>query len=256
MTAKWKGPTKCTWPNCTSKATFKTRAALATHTGNIHITPLLCSVPECSYKKPFGKNYELRRHIQTAHENTQAHKCPFEDCESHISGFSRKDKLIKHTKEKHLLMRCPYNHCFAEVAEVETELHMERFHGDYECAIGSCGTKLNSRFRREELLTHLRSYHNMSYDAANNIQYKLTQTINKTAYASDTTGKWRDCNMCTWPLVATDENGKDPVRTSRGTRVNLTDPPPQIFSILPKIVGYLSLSMIASCYDGSLRNWI
>jgi hypothetical protein len=190
----WLGPTKCDWPNCTSKATFKTPASLNTHTTNIHTTPLICSVPQCSYKKPFGKNYELQRHIETIHGNETPHKCPVKDCEQHASGFSRKDKLKKHMREQHTLLKCPYNHCAAEVVEEETKLHVQQFHGPFECAMASCETGSKSYFTLESALRHLRSCHAMSHDVA----YSALQFADSSKDRTIRAPFWvsRDCEVC------------------------------------------------------------
>src|SRR5258708_721133 len=68
LSKQWSGASKCGWPKCPSKATFKSRNAWKTHVYNIHVDPLVCTLPQCSYTKPFGKRNDLYRHISTAHE--------------------------------------------------------------------------------------------------------------------------------------------------------------------------------------------
>jgi len=160
---QWSGATKCPWPKCSSKATFKTRSSLRTHVGNIHINPLICTHPQCSYKRPFGKQHELDRHISTAHGTIRNHKCPIDTCEASVSGFARKDKLTKHLRDEHENLKCPYNHCSAVVLDTQQESHLLKSHGSYECALGDCENGGASRFSYTKLKQHLRGSHGMTY---------------------------------------------------------------------------------------------
>jgi hypothetical protein len=164
--SQWSGATKCPWLKCSSRATFKTPSSLRTHICNIHVNPLTCTEPQCSYKRPFGKQHELRRHISTAHETIRNHKCPIATCEASITGFARKDKLMKHLREEHENLKCLYNHCSAVVPDTQQELHISESHGDYECAVGGCEKGDASCFSLENLGRHLRSAHCMTYDPA------------------------------------------------------------------------------------------
>lgn len=188
---KWTGATKCDWPNCHSKAIFKSFSSLKTHTLNIHVSPLVCTLPQCSYKKPFGKMYELLRHNATIHGN-HYHKCPVEGCEA---GFSRKDKMLNHIREKHNTLKCPYNHCSVTVLETEEELHLRQFHGDFECAIGACETGLKSLFLEVGLKRHLRKCHGISYDPIETIMSQTHGSVDRTA-RSKLRSAWKDCVLC------------------------------------------------------------
>jgi hypothetical protein len=194
---KWSGATMCPWPNCSSKATFKFPTSLKTHLSNIHVTPLICKQPGCSYSRPFSKQYELNRHISTAHREEHHHKCPIDTCEASITGFARKDKLIKHLREEHENLRCPYNHCFAMVLAGETQQHLTQSHGNYECALQECKYGGASRFSRQNLKRHLRRDHQVTSDPAFALMLSLD---NQKLTAEETlTRRWkqlRDCATC------------------------------------------------------------
>lgn len=165
--SQWAGASQCPWPKCISKATFKSPSALKTHLTNIHVTPLVCTYPQCSHSRPFGKQYELDRHVATAHGNTRNHKCPVGTCDANVTGFSRKDKLLKHMREAHENVRCPYNHCFAKVIATQKQEHLRACHGDYECRIGGCEASSASRFSSKRLEWHLISAHKINCHLAN-----------------------------------------------------------------------------------------
>jgi hypothetical protein len=195
---RWSGPRKCDWLNCKSKATFKSPASLKSHILNIHVTPLVCTHPQCTYTKPFGKESDLSRHVETVHEKADRHKCPVELCEAHITGFARKDKLLNHIREQHDNLRCPFNHCFATVLEIQQESHLQRFHGSFECALGACETGLASCFLEANFRSHLRKHHNISYDAVLALMRTLRSTKDNTArgYHIVRLRKWQDCPVC------------------------------------------------------------
>jgi hypothetical protein len=153
------GANICIWPNCFSKVLFKSPSSLRTHINNIHLYPLVCTVPQCSHTSPFGKQHDLNRHISTIHNPTGAHTCPVETCDRNIDGFSRKDKLIKHMREAHVNFRCLLNHCSVTVVENQMESHIQEAHGDYECDFGACGNAAASRFLWTSLQRHLRKVH-------------------------------------------------------------------------------------------------
>ena len=164
--SQWAGASQCPWPKCISKATFKSRSALKTHLTNIHVTPLVCTYPQCSHNRPFGKQYELDRHVATAHGNTRNHKCPIGTCDANVTGFSRKDKLLKHMREAHESVQCLYNHCFGKVTATQEQEHLRACHGDYECGIGGCEASSTSRFSSKRLVRHLISAHKIDYNLA------------------------------------------------------------------------------------------
>lgn len=194
---QWSGASTCPWPKCTSKATFKTRSSLKTHLLNVHVSPLICDEPQCSYKKPFGKQYELDRHVSTAHGEIRKYKCPIDACEASVTGFARKDKLVKHIREEHENVRCPYNHCFATVPATREEEHIRVSHGPYECAMGQCGRGIASHFSYESLKHHLRVAHGIDYWIAD---WAKLLASGKTLTAKDSVlhfGKPpRDCATC------------------------------------------------------------
>lgn len=195
MAEQWSPGTKCSWPSCASKAVFKSFSSLKTHTLNIHVRPLVCTAPQCSYKKPFGKMYELQRHIATAHGDGCNCKCPVEGCEASLTGFSRKDKMLKHLREQHDVLKCPYNHCSATVLKTETESHLQQFHGSFECALGSCETGLKSCFRKIGLQRHLRTHHSITNDPVQTIMSHVRKSDDKTAHGLLRTA-WQDCRLC------------------------------------------------------------
>jgi hypothetical protein len=195
---QWPDLKTCGWPNCQSQATFKSPGSLKSHIFNIHVTPLVCTHPQCTYTRPFGKQYELNRHINTVHAASQHYKCPVESCEAHTTGFARKDKLLNHMREQHENLRCPYNHCFATVLETQQELHLQQFHGSFECALGACNASAASRFLEKDLRQHLRKHHNLTYDPSGSLVRTLKRTEDNTARPSHIANlrTWQDCPVC------------------------------------------------------------
>jgi hypothetical protein len=130
------------------------------HLRNKHLDPLVCTVPQCDYKKPFGKQHELRRHMETLHGGSHTYCCPIELCGE---TFPRNDKLlIKHMREKYDMLRCLHNHCSATVFKTQEEAH-KQLHGEFECGLLSCERAPRSYFRREDLGRHLQKHHDMRY---------------------------------------------------------------------------------------------
>ncbi len=164
MTAgRWSrpGPQRCHWRGCASKTIFRNPSSLNAHISNIHTTPLVCTEPDCSYKKPFGKPHDLKRHLATIHNTESGHHCLENDCPE---VFSRKDKMMKHAREKHKLFACPHYHCSATVFAIQREMHLLESHDIYECGIGSCISDYRSCFTAATLKRHLRTCHRMTYD--------------------------------------------------------------------------------------------
>lgn len=191
----WPNSTSCHWPGCSSKATFKTPSSIQTHVKNIHVKPLVCEEPQCSYKKPFGRQCDLDRHCNNAHKLSRDFCCPVGGCHANTNGYSRKDKMLQHVREKHDNLKCPFSHCSATVVETEKDSHFENFHGVYECALGSCQHGLKSCFRRDDLRRHLKSCHNITSDPAWTLMMKVERTDDKTVRGS-LRQKWRDCSSC------------------------------------------------------------
>ncbi len=194
----WSGARKCDLLNCPSNATFKSPSHLKTHILNIHINPLVCTHSGCSYIKPFGKQYELARHVSTAHGDVRIHKCPVESCEANLAGFARKDKLLKHLREEHDNLKCPYNHCSATVHESQQKSHLDQSHGVFECALGACANGRKSLFSAVGLKRHIRKIHNGTGNQAWVMMCDVRQTLDKTAREFSTIGrqKWKDCTNC------------------------------------------------------------
>ena len=121
---QWIPGTRCLWEGCTSKATFSNLAKFKAHLKNIHTEPLLCQIPRCSHKKPFRHPGDLERHVATIHHrDVRPYICPFENCNSEVKSFARKDKLLKHIRDTEHSghMFCVFPHC--------VDYHPERFAG-------------------------------------------------------------------------------------------------------------------------------
>lgn len=193
---EWSGPRKCSWQDCSSKATFHSPSSLKAHIRNIHVTPLVCTHPGCSYQKPFGKLCDLERHIATIHNTECGFRCLESDCQQ---VFTRKDKMMNHAKEKHELFKCPCNHCCATLFAVQKESHLQECHGRYECAIGLCRSDHRSCFTAENLKRHMRTCHRITSWAANSIVDHLSigKKDNEVLYAkAPLRALFRDCATC------------------------------------------------------------
>ncbi|CAH0052370.1 unnamed protein product [Clonostachys solani] len=155
-------PYKCTETDCRSKAKFKTLSQFRQHVRNIHQQPLLCTVPGCTYPRPFGKESDLIRHMMSKHEATSLFTCPDESCPGHFDGFKRQDKLLKHLREHHPQVQCQQTHCSAVVADCQQQSHIEEAHGSFQCAIGPCLSSPPSNFTLIQLKRHLKAHHKLS----------------------------------------------------------------------------------------------
>ena len=160
LLAFWNGPTTCGWPNCSSSRVFKDKYALNEHITNIHVAPLCCSIAGCS-TGPFGKRFDLNRHVATIHGKS-GFFCPIESCQSMTTGFSRKDKLVKHMREEHDNVRCSLNHCGAVILDGQQEAHVQNCHGDWECALMACQHGPPSHFTQKAARIHLTRVHKMN----------------------------------------------------------------------------------------------
>jgi hypothetical protein len=160
-------PTKCSWPKCSSGRMFKDSNSLRIHLANIHVTPLRCVLPGCKYSKPFGKLFDLHRHVSTVHEKNQKYLCTFESCEE---SFPRKDKLVKHKRETHDHVICSLKDCGAKLLVTEKESHIQKAHGPYECALDECQKAPHSSLlSRTKLQAHLRKVHKLERNEFRNI---------------------------------------------------------------------------------------
>jgi hypothetical protein len=131
-------PCRCPWSgNCKSKAIFKSRRILQNHLDNVHITPLVCTVSGCPYRKPFRSNYDLKRHMLTAHSSENSSQfllCPYPKCDRDPKTFVRKDKWLIHIATCHEGTECPINHCKAgRIHDISTHedlmKHIREEHG-------------------------------------------------------------------------------------------------------------------------------
>lgn len=187
--------------DCHYKAEFRTPSQRRQHVQNIHQHPLLCTIPGCTYRRPFGRVSDLTRHVRSVHEAARGHICPYESCPAHTDGFKRQDKLRKHLRENHPRVQCQQAHCYAIVSGAEQQSHIEEAHGSYECAIGLCQFSPASHFRMDQLKRHLRVHHKMSWDACLNVMAKLQvsdSTTVRSEHLSNSNRKveWEKCSVC------------------------------------------------------------
>jgi hypothetical protein len=175
---QWSLGSNCLWNDCTSKATFNTQAKLQQHLKNIHIQPLICPEPRCTYKKPFRNRGDLNRHKTTAHSRLRLYSCPFNTWEADVKTFARKDKWLQHIRETEHDgdVLCPYPHCaendgvgFSSRKGISS--HFRLRHSNYyiednymgsqfQCALGFCALELVSEhWDYTDLQNHLRSHH-------------------------------------------------------------------------------------------------
>jgi hypothetical protein len=188
---------KCSWPECTSRAVFKTWASFNMHVTNVHTTPLLCSTANCSHKTPFGRLSDLRRHQQSAHSANRSFVCTVSSCDARIKEFARKDHLAKHMRERHDNYFCPLNHCprstkssFAEPEDVVE--HIKTEHWLYECALKACAQAPSSKFSWGSLRNHLRNQHGISNLRA--LYRRINERLSKTVIEADL--YWAYCGEC------------------------------------------------------------
>ena len=162
----WRASEGCPRTGCDSKAKFKSLGALQQHIRNVHDKPLICEIPNCSYKKPFARPTDLRRHVNSAHPDycDTKYACKIDSCGAQ---YSRKDHLVKHLREKHGTYKCLLQHCphatknrFA--TEEEAKVHADIDHGNFECAIKACAMAPLSRFTMSSLQLHVQNHHGIS----------------------------------------------------------------------------------------------
>lgn len=190
---------KCLWPECTSRAVFKTRASFNMHFTNVHTTPLLCSTANCPHKTPFGRLSDLRRHKQSVHSTKRSFVCTVSSCDARIKEFARKDHLAKHTRERHDNYFCPLNHCprstkssFAKPEEVVE--HIKTEHGLYECAIKACAHAPSSKFSWKSLHNHLRNHHGTPNFIKIETNERTDERLLNTVIEADL--YWAPCSEC------------------------------------------------------------
>lgn len=192
----------CNWPNCTSKAMFKSKKALQTHLENIHIDPLLCPETNCTYRGPFRSNYDLQRHIRSIHhgEKEVQFQCPFPECGDFPKTFIRRDKWLNHLRSGHDDSACPLNHCEAWAAGTQSKLveHIKNSHGNFECGLGSCMSQPASRFAKFELMRHLEFHHGIQHGDINTAQNAAIHARDRTVRLENLPKmmSWKDCWLC------------------------------------------------------------
>jgi hypothetical protein len=192
----WSGPRGCNWRGCLSKATFHSPSALRTHLKNVHISPLICTQSGCTYKKPFGKQCDFKRHFATIHRSAAEPliQCVETGC---TEQFTRKDKMLKHAREYHELHKCSHNHCTATVCAAERESHLQLSHGSLECVIQSCRTGGRSYFKEFNLRRHLRKVHQISYSGAEAVLEAALDTEGTTnVLFAEWYSSMPDCGSC------------------------------------------------------------
>jgi hypothetical protein len=198
----WSVDGKCTWPECTSRAVFKTKASFDIHVTNIHTRPLLCLVANCPQKTPFGRLSDLRRHKQSAHSAERTFICTVASCDARIKEFARKDHLTKHMRERHDNYFCPINHCprstkgSFDKPEAVAE-HIDAEHGPFECALKACARAPLSKFSKDSLMSHLRNHHDMAFFAALVMRDRVTRGLaNTVTYADLGRAHCGECKTC------------------------------------------------------------
>lgn len=216
---RFTAPSRCVWPDCSSKATFKTLSAYKHHLNNIHVKPLICPITRCSYKKPFRNQDDLDRHSATIHSDVKKYECPYESCESETKFFARKDKWLKHIHETlhENDAFCPYYHCvlgeastsrgFRDRKQISKHFdHKHALNGDesYECALDLCANATYpSRWSKLNLREHLYYDHGLGYPFDVKFDWKFVYNMEDkdrvltTKHLPDPTPKgYHDCKVC------------------------------------------------------------
>jgi hypothetical protein len=178
---------------------FHSPSLLKAHIRNTHVTPLRCTYPGCSYKKPFGRECDLRRHFTTKHNTERKYRCPESDCQE---TFSRKDKMMKYTREKHELFSCSCNYCAATVFGSKRESYLRKSYGLYKYTVGSCQSGRRSYFDWSNLHGHLHMAYYIVWDNVIAIirslhPFPLPAKKAEVLYTRvELYPKYRDCTSC------------------------------------------------------------
>lgn len=202
----WSVGDKCTWPRCTSKAVFRTKSSFSQHLRHLHTKPLVCTVPNCSHKMPFGRLYDLRRHGQSVHSKERSFVCEVDSCGAKVKEFARKDHLTKHLREMHDRYYCPKNHCINSTTDCfikpeDLTRHLETQHGPYECSVMACARMPPSSFTGDSLQDHLHRHHRIRtfvvFISWDRLAAKLGLGSRKTLEEADLPGyKHGECKLC------------------------------------------------------------
>jgi hypothetical protein len=204
----WKENSRCTLDGCKTKTIFKTERSYNNHLNNIHLKPLLCSVPRCSYKKPFRNRSDLNRHKATRHSNERPYECPYPTCESETKRFARKDKWLHHIRETQHLNDafCPYAHCSSMTeftSRKEISKHFNKVHSvygvderprTYFCSLGACAETIDEHWGEDQLKTHLEACHGLPKNRF--LIWSLNGGTERTVYCVSDELQWHDCTIC------------------------------------------------------------
>ncbi|KUJ16333.1 uncharacterized protein LY89DRAFT_80112 [Mollisia scopiformis] len=217
VTQNWAGTSKCTWSGCKSKAVFKLLSSLERHLENIHVAPIICVIPSCSFKGPFRNNYELQRHAHQKHSNVKAFWCPFKGCKL---SFARKDKWAQHIEEvEHENdLFCPVLHCDKEIrgdfqgfqSRKEISHHIFNEHmkasGEvraWECHIGGCDIQSSClKLTVSQMRRHLRRDHGLSQSNLDTL-VNFDSAEHHIVWSSQMSSafSWSVCKLCVPPSL-------------------------------------------------------
>jgi len=190
-------PVKCPMPGCHSAASF-TNSDLKWHFSHVHP---VCTIQNCSYKKPFSRRSDLNRHKRSVHSQDREYVCTSPSCGAQ---FARKDHLSKHMRDKHPTYLCPVNHCrrgtrdrFANSEDLAK--HLDSEHGTYECAVRACAKAPLSKFTKASLRQHIRSHHGVTDGFQVHIFSSLERERRETLTEADfrlASYKPTECKVC------------------------------------------------------------
>lgn len=112
----------------------------------------------------------------------------------------RKDKWLNHLRSRHCGDACPLNHCEAGCkgdfqSQAEVVEHIKKFHGSFECGIGSCSAESRSRFSEFDLLKHLEIAHGMQYSDIGSARNVAKLAADRTVRSKDVP-LFEDCICC------------------------------------------------------------
>ena len=162
---QWQPGSVCSWPKCRSRGSNATLTSLNAFKKHLrtHLKNKWCSYPGCQYDRPFSSKHDLDRHLQTAHNNNNALRCPLESCSQ---SFFRRDKLEEHIRRAHDTCKCPLDHCGEVILDtpILKDNHIVECHQSppiYECTLAGCESS-TSRFDIKGAMRHLSSHHGLS----------------------------------------------------------------------------------------------
>jgi hypothetical protein len=205
-------PSKCVWAGCQSNAVIKSSKQYLWHLKNIHTEPLLCPMPNCSYKKPFRNDGDLGRHINTVHSSQRKYECPYDSCNAETSNFARRDKWLKHIRETQHFQDafCPFHHCQLEfgvdskgfTSRQAISVHFSKYHAErrsdrYHCGLGSCGLNPHcDHWTKVQLAVHLKLIHGLRFVWSGMYNMGNDKVFQAKHVNPADMGTWRDCRFC------------------------------------------------------------